>query len=921
MQQPKYKSLAVDTLFKMGIRISVVVCVVTGFAYLHLQHTLQEEAQKQLQAYSEQRIARERLPFELAAQTGERFRKDYLRRLAQPIPPDLDERFARIAHSWGDGTLRNAKAGFDPDTMVGLFVGPQQHIDATFKRRALLAVDMIDVLGPEMTSRFPDFYLTMPDNVMVIYWPGVAWTSDMAPDFDMRKEPYLAVASREKNPKGEQRWTPIYYDAVGKVWMMSFATPIYVGGEHIASVEQDILLGDFLKRTASQSLAGASNVILRKDGTLIFAQGYDARIVKANGALSVRDTRNPKLAAIMAASSVAGQHVRVVDQGDDLVSLGFIPGPNWYFATVYPKSLIASRALSAARVIFGLGVFSLIAELCILFFVLRRQVARPLKALTDATDAVAAGNLGVSIDLNRGDELGQLAASFNSMTQAVRTRDAQLAEHTAGLEATVAKRTEQLDGRNREMRTVMDHVEQGLVTLDLAGIMSDECSAALERWFGPASSGQPFASYIGLHDSNFAGNFTLGFNEVTDGFMPLEVTVDQLPRKISLGDRSIRVEYLPILREGELAQMLVVMSDNTAELARARAEAEQQELATIIEQVTRDKQGFVDFFEESSKIVRLLTVDPVGDPVVDARTLHTLKGNSGLVGLHAFAELCHKLEESTAEARFFSIADRSLLAHRWQSLASKVGALVGEARKHLVEIPRSKLADLATILRGGVSGPLPADLVEKWALDPVEARLARLGEYAVSLAKRCGKPKLEVGVSAAGLHVDGDAWAPIWATAVHLVRNAVDHGIEGPEVREIFNKPRGGRLTLGARLEGEEFIVSFADDGAGIDWEVVGERARTLGIPAKTPGDLERALFVDGLTTCDSVSETSGRGIGLSALKLEVERQGGRVYLSSARGIGTLWELRFPVMAMAPKRAHPRPSAVPPALDRLRAGS
>lgn len=920
MQQPKYKSLAVDTLLKMGVRISAVVCVVTGFAYLHLQHTLQEEAERQLQAYSEQRIARERLPFELAAQTGERFRRDYLRRLAQPIPSDVDERFAKLAHNWGDGTLRNVKDGFDPNTMVGLFVGPQQHVDATFKRRALLAADMVDMLGPEMTTLFPDFYVTMPDNVMIIYWAGVAWTNDMAPDFDMRKEPYLTVASREKNPTGEQRWTPIYYDAVGKTWMMSFATPIYAGAEHIASVEQDILLDEFLKRTASQSLAGASNVILREEGTLIYAQGYDERIVKANGALSVRDTQNPKLAAIMAASSLAGRHARVVDQGDDLVSLGFIPGPDWYFATVYPKSLIASRALSAARVIFGLGVFSLIAELCVLFFVLRRQVARPLKELTDATDAVTSGNLGVFIDLDRGDELGQLAASFNSMTQAVRTRDAQLAEHAAGLEATVAKRTEQLDGRNREMRTVMDHVEQGLVTLDLTGAMGDERSRALESWFGPASSGQHFAPYIRVHDSNFADNFTLGFSEVTDGFMPLEVTVDQLPRKISLGDRSIQVEYLPILKDGELAQLLVVMSDNTAELARVRAEAEQQELANIIDQVTQDKQGFVDFFEESSKIVQLLTVDPVGDTVVDARMLHTLKGNAGLVGLLGFAELCHTLEDNTAEARGFSMADRTLLANRWQSVACKVHAIVGEGRKHLVEIPRSKLADLATILRGGVGGPLPADLVERWALDPVEARLARLGEYAVSLAQRSGKPKLEVRVSADGLHVDGDAWAPIWGTAVHLVRNAVDHGIESPEVRQLANKPAAGTLTLAARTTGEEFIVSLTDDGAGIDWDAVRECGVALGLPIKTREDLERALFVDGLTTRDAVSETSGRGVGLSALKLEVERHEGRVYVSSTRGIGTLWELRFPVTAMAPRRANPRPSAVPPALNRLQTG-
>ena len=178
--------------------------------------------------------------------------------------------------------------------------------------------------------------------------------------------------------------------------------------------------------------------------------------------------------------------------------------------------------------------------------------------------------------------------------------------------------------------------------------------------------------------------------------------------------------------------------------------------------------------------------------------------------------------------------------------------------------------------------------------DPVEARLARLGEHAQRLADRLGRSNLSVRTEGAGVRVDRQRWAPIWANLVHTVNNAVGHGLETREERLARGKHPEGHLSLRASESQDHVVIEVEDDGRGIDLDRVAARARALGVRADTESEILDAVFADGLSTAAQVDEVAGRGVGMAALKAAVTELGGHVQLFTRSGHGTRIRIEVP---------------------------
>ncbi len=136
---------------------------------------------------------------------------------------------------------------------------------------------------------------------------------------------------------------------------------------------------------------------------------------------------------------------------------------------------------------------------------------------------------------------------------------------------------------------------------------------------------------------------------------------------------------------------------------------------------------------------------------------------------------------------------------------------------------------------------------------------------------------------------------------LHVVRNAVDHGLEPPEARVAAGKPREGRLSVAARHVGNQVVVEIEDDGRGIDRAAVGRRALEQGLVSAEVlaqmGEAEQfeLIFAPGLSTADAVTKVSGRGIGMDVVRQTVERLRGRAQVESTPGTGTRISLRLPL--------------------------
>ncbi len=149
--------------------------------------------------------------------------------------------------------------------------------------------------------------------------------------------------------------------------------------------------------------------------------------------------------------------------------------------------------------------------------------------------------------------------------------------------------------------------------------------------------------------------------------------------------------------------------------------------------------------------------------------------------------------------------------------------------------------------------------------------------------------------------MDRDIASALDSPLGHLLRNAVDHGLETPDVRRAVGKPEEGTITLEARHRGGALVVTVKDDGKGIDVERLRARIVEKGlVEAETAHSLSEAetlefLFLPGFSTAAQVTDVSGRGVGLDVVQSTVQRAGGVVHVTSIHGQGTTFELQMPV--------------------------
>jgi two-component system chemotaxis sensor kinase CheA len=135
---------------------------------------------------------------------------------------------------------------------------------------------------------------------------------------------------------------------------------------------------------------------------------------------------------------------------------------------------------------------------------------------------------------------------------------------------------------------------------------------------------------------------------------------------------------------------------------------------------------------------------------------------------------------------------------------------------------------------------------------------------------------------------------------MHLVRNSIDHGIEDSEEREAYGKPKSGTVTLEAKNEGSNVLITVSDDGKGFDKEKIIQKAKELNLLTKpedemTEKEIFNMIFLPGFSTNDDVTEFSGRGVGMDVVIKNIEMVGGMVYIESVKGKGSTITLKIPL--------------------------
>ncbi|QEM69163.1 chemotaxis protein CheA [Geobacter sp. FeAm09] len=190
--------------------------------------------------------------------------------------------------------------------------------------------------------------------------------------------------------------------------------------------------------------------------------------------------------------------------------------------------------------------------------------------------------------------------------------------------------------------------------------------------------------------------------------------------------------------------------------------------------------------------------------------------------------------------------------------------------------------------------------VLKMRMIPVDKVFKKFPRIVRSLARDLGK-EVDLQIFGEETELDRSVVDEIGDPLIHLIRNAMDHGLETPDERVAAGKPRVGTLILAAVHEGNQIIISIKDDGRGIDTDRVGRKAVEKGLvsedqlAAMSQREIFDLIFLPGFSTKEKASDLSGRGVGMDVVKTNIKKLNGLIEIKSEKGLGSEFILRLPL--------------------------
>jgi len=442
----KEKSLTRTTLFKIGIWITTVIILAAITSYLVVASKIEKQTLHQLENYIAARGEWENNLFELVQDNHALLETAIIEQLENLqsntlATSDNEKRkatFDSLFTRYADGVIRNHPEHFDnfdslKDSCV--YINKSLPITRSLQEQVLTFYKLTNQYGQAWSNRFENTYLLTTNKFITLYWPNVpTWCQDAKADFDLTQKEYFWAAEPQHNPERTTVWSGVHYDPIANKWLVSAITPIDIDGQHIVNIGNDIEFGDLVERTLTQRLENTYNMIFRNDGRLIVHPRWIYPIMHKNGHFNMLTDGNPQLKRIFHLVIEADSAIVEDEENYQYLAITKMAATGWYFVIVYPKTFVAETAWQTAQLILILGILCVFIVLTLVYIIMHQQITKPLKYLLIAVYRLSDHNFDLQFTLNRNDELGRLADSFNAMATILADREKQLIDYADDLE-------------------------------------------------------------------------------------------------------------------------------------------------------------------------------------------------------------------------------------------------------------------------------------------------------------------------------------------------------------------------------------------------------------------------------------------------------------------------------------------------------
>ncbi|SMF44717.1 ATP-binding protein [Pseudobacteriovorax antillogorgiicola] len=506
------------------------------------------------------------------------------------------------------------------------------------------------------------------------------------------------------------------------------------------------------------------------------------------------------------------------------------------------------------------------------------KISKPVTYLSKAAQEIASGHYESKVKKMSDDEIGQLCEIFENMR-------VQVKDFTENLQFMV-------DEKTKEIRFLLDNIDIAIFKIMPDKQLGDEYSKAAKQMFGDLKGKSTNEVFKALHSERTPEILDTMINEDD---LTYEANSSLLPLSLKTKKNYLELSYSPHYGpEGQVSSVLVTVKDVTeVNKLKAKAEEEAEKGRFILNIASHGPENVRRFIKNE---ISLLEQSKDANKI--QRILHTVKGNSLAYGfkdlgdhIHEFESKLQKIEGDEFVAKgqeycqktimlykglektvnlYFPSSDSMGLHSRANLYLSAISELSINDNPHLQEL-RDIFYDKCYISFNEI-----LDFVRK-PLEPLSKRLKK------------PTPNLEFSDS---FWLKREIEHNFRGVLNHIIRNALDHGIEEPKIRKKKGKDERGTLKFTFETKEGAGLITVQDDGAGIDLRKISER-RSLS-PDTTLNEIAREIFKAGFSTKDDVTEISGRGVGMDAVKVDIEELGGSIelkILSPRNGEETLQEM------------------------------
>jgi two-component system chemotaxis sensor kinase CheA len=561
---------------------------------------------------------------------------------------------------------------------------------------------------------------------------------------------------------------------------------------------------------------------------------------------------------------------------------------------------ISAVAFAAAIILAALG------------YLLYRQIAGPIRRMQQAMSEIATHqDFTRRVPVTRMDEVGHSVVAFNGMIEKIQQASSQLKQKTA------------------DIQTMLQNIPQGILTIVDGNKIHPEYSAYLETVFETSDIvGRDLMDLV-FSDTNLGADMlsqmeAIGGACVGEDVMNFEfnehLMVGEIEKKMPDGRvKILDLSWSPITDDADMIIRLMLCIRDVTELRQLAAEAGEQkrelEIIGEILAVTPEKfrqfiTGSIKFVDENEAIIRQ---NPVANGFAIAklfRNMHTIKGNSRTYGLLHLANSVHEAEQHYDDLRHASNSadvewDRSQLL---AELAGVKAVLERYARINDITLGRAaanqrsagaeryltidkqhiqeSLHRLETVNTANLHELVSVrnavrKMLRMLGTEPLAETLSDVLQSLPELAEDLGKEAPLVAIDDGGYVVHSHSSGMLKNVFMHLIRNAMDHGLEKPEVRVAQGKPAAGAINLDMAVFDGMLRIALSDDGRGLALGRIRKTAAEMGLidPAIEISDEEAARLImrPGFSTTETVTEVSGRGVGMDAVLDFVTREHGTI--------------------------------------------